>query len=95
VHVMTKPGEDLPRMDVLPNVPGDMVAVREPVSAAEGMALHGFLTSAGIPAAMVAASAGLHTYTRQQPMFVGVYVPPDRFDEAEALLADLDGELAE
>jgi hypothetical protein len=92
---MTKPGEDLPRMDVLSNVPDGMVAVREPVSLAEGMALHGFLTSADIPAAVVSASAGLHTYTRQQPMFVGVYVPPDRFDEAEALLADVGDGLAE
>lgn len=89
---MTKPGEDLPRVDVLPNVPAGMVAVREAVQAEEAMVLHSVLVSNDVPAALVAASQ-THVYARHMPMMMGVYVPPDRFDEAEALLADLPDDL--
>lgn len=86
---MTKPGDDLPRIDVLPNVPHGMVAVREDVHAEEAMIVHGLLVSNDIPAALVAASAGLHTYTRQIPAAMGVYVEAERLEEALALVSEL------
>lgn len=86
---MTKPGDDLPRIDALPNVPSGMVAVREDVHPEEAMIVHGLLVSNDIPAALVATSSGLHTYTRQIPSAMGVYVEPERLEEAQALVSEL------
>jgi fermentation-respiration switch protein FrsA (DUF1100 family) len=83
---MTKPGEDLSRVDVLPNVPSGYVRVRRSLPYEEAFVAHGLLASSDIPAALVMPSQGAAPYTRQVPMHLSLAVPEDRAEEADALL---------
>ena len=73
-------------MDDLPNVPDGYLAVRSGLPRAEAVVVQGLLQSNGIPAPIVAAPTGLHTYTRAPSSTVSIYVPAERLDEAKALL---------
>lgn len=84
---MTRPGEDLPRVDLLPNLP-DGYARLDMLPSEQAYVVHGVLTSSDIPAALVMPSSGLTAYTRQTPMHLTVAVPEDRADEAAALLRE-------
>lgn len=74
-------------MTELPNVPDGYVALRPALPREEALILQGLLESSDIPAPLITPSAGLHTYTRAPSSTVAVYVPADRAEEAEALLA--------
>ena len=74
-------------MTELPNVPDGYVALRPALPRPEALVVQALLESNDIPAPLVTPSAGFHTYTRAPSMTVAVYVPADRVEEAEALLA--------
>lgn len=73
-------------MTELPQPPDGFVELRPGLPREEALVIQGLLESNGIPAPLVAARAGFHTYTRAPSSTLSVYVPEDRADEAEELL---------
>ena len=84
---MTRPGEDLPRVDLLPNLPDGYTGL-EMLASEEAYIVHGVLTASDVPAALVMPSQGFTPYTRQVPMHLTVAVPEDRVEEARTLLRE-------
>lgn len=85
-----RPGEDLARVDVLPNLPDGYVRLGT-LAAEEAYVVHGFLTSNGVEAVLLMPGwHGAIAHTRQAPTQLGVAVPEDRMEETRELLRSAD-----